>query len=484
MIKVLFAASEAAPFIKTGGLADVMQALSQALVKKKVDARVILPKYQTIPYELQKQIKHIKHFTVQLGWRNQYCGIEECEYNGVTYYFIDNQYYFGREGVYGYFDDAERFAFFSKAVLETLNHIDFIPDIINCNDWQTALIPIYYNAFYSYLGNIKTVLTIHNLEYQGVFDGNVAGEVFGLGDNYFHPYCLEHFGDVNTLKGGLYTCDYITTVSPSYSSEIQTPQHGYGLDGVIRECSYKLKGILNGIDISEYNPWSDAYLAKRFSKAKPAGKAANKIMLQRQLGLSENQDIPLVAIVGRLVHHKGLDLINEALGEIMAMPIQLAVLGTGEQLYERILCDTALRCPGKMSAQIRFDSELARRIYAGADLLLMPSISEPCGLSQLIAMRYGTLPLARETGGLKDTVIPYNQFTSEGNGFSFSGGAYELAHVLKNAVELYYNNHEAWNTLMANAMQGDYSFTKSAGVYAQLYKELIGEQEGSDEPAA
>ncbi len=476
MIKILFVSSEAAPFVKTGGLGDVAGSLPISLhATGRADIRVIIPMYTSIDKDLLKDCKKIAEFTVPLSWRNQDCSVYQIMHKQVIFYFICSPYYFSRNAVYGEFDDAERYAFFSKAVLQCLPFIDFIPDVIHCNDWQSALIPVYKHAFYSHLySGMKTVMTLHSMGYQGVFDKNIIGDVLGLEPSYYNERCLEHFGSVNLMKGGIYASDAVTTVSPTYAGEIQTPQYGCGLDGVILDNAYKLSGILNGISISEFNPWQDKYIAKRYSKNNLEGKRENKAALQKEAGFLVDENIPIIGMVTRLVDPKGLSLIIKILQDLLFENIQLIILGNGDRQYEEIFCQAANMHSQKMNVHIAFDNGYAHRIYAGADLFLMPSLFEPCGLSQMIAMRYGTLPIVRETGGLKDTVIPYNRFTGEGNGFSFHGyDAMDMKTVIWSALSLYHEGKQAWQGLIQNAMHCDFSWKASAEKYIALYQSLI-----------
>jgi len=480
LLKVLFAASEAAPFVKTGGLGEVIGSLPVALRRQGVDARIILPKYKAIPPSLREGIRHIKHIYVKLGWRNQYCGIEESEYREVPAYFIDNEYYFGRDCVYGYSDDeVERFAFFCRSVLEVLPHIGFMPDVIHCHDWQTGAIPVLLEAHYrhnDFYKSIRTLFTIHNLRYQGIYDRKILSDLLDLGDEYFTPDKLEFYGNVNMLKGGLVYANLINTVSPTYAQEIQMPFFGERLDGLLRARKHQLFGILNGVDYDEYNPATDPLIFKNYDQDHLEHKVENKIKLQEQLGLYVREDVPMISIIVRLVAQKGLDLIAHVLDEILAMDIQLVVLGSGEWQYEDMFKNAAGRYPEKVSANIFYDNVLAHRIYAASDLFLMPSLYEPCGLAQLFSMRYGTIPIVRETGGLKDTVQPYNEFTGEGNGFSFTNyNAHDMLYTIKRAVS-FYHNKEMWYGLMRRAMQCDYSWNRSAKEYIKLYQQLKAHQ--------
>lgn len=477
MLNILMVASEASPFAKTGGLADVLGSLPGALNRPGVDARVIMPKYGLISSELKERIHHRKTIYVRVSWKNQFCGIEQTEFKGVTYYFIDNEYYFKREGIYGYDDEAERFAFFCRAVLEAIPHLDFIPDILHCNDWQTGMVPVLLEAQYrnqSKYNNITTLFTIHNLRYQGVFSIQTFQDLFGLGDEYFTSDKLEFYGYASFLKGGLIYSNILTTVSNSYAEEIQNPFYGEGMDGLLRARSHDLHGIVNGIDYDEYNPQTDPFIFHNYNQDTLSNKIKNKIALQEELNMPVCGDIPTIGLISRLVDQKGLDLIAHVLDEIMEEEVQLYVLGTGDHGYERMFQDAACRYPGKISANIRFDNGLAHKIYAGSDMFLMPSLFEPCGLGQLISLRYGTLPIVRETGGLRDTVIPYNEYTGEGNGFSFANyNAHDMLFTIRRAIRVYkYKN--IWSKLQEAAISGDYSWQYSAGKYIDLYSTLKG----------
>ena len=477
-IRVLFAAFEAVPFMKTGGLGDVAGSLPKALLEAGIEARVMLPKFATIPEKYRRKMTHVTHFNVSLGWRNLYCGVEKLRYKGVIYYFIDNEYYFGRDKAYGFFDDGERMAFFSKAIVESLQYLpDFPCDVLHCNDWHTALAPVFLREFYQGIAlyeNVKTVMTVHNLKFQGQMSDYMLGNVLGLAGNPAAESQLrvEH-GAINFMKGGLCYSDVLTTVSPTYAQEIKSPFFGEHMEDIFRRRSDILHGIPNGIDNEVFDPASEKVLPANFTAADRSGKAACKAALQRELGLIEDPDVPLVVMVGRLTSQKGLDLVRHVLGEILTHPIEIAVLGTGDAEYDSLLTNYALGSGGKMSAQIRFDEALSHRMYAGADMLLMPSLFEPCGLAQMIAMRYGTLPVVRETGGLKDSVIPYNKYTGEGTGFSFAEyNAHTMMFTLLGAADLYRKQPEAWNRLMDNAMAQDFSWDRAARDYADIYYSL------------
>lgn len=479
-MKVLYATSECWPFAKTGGLGDVAYALPKALKKEGVDVRVILPKYSTIPNYLKSQLKEVAVFSVNVGWRKQYCGLLEMELNGVKFYFIDNEYYFKREGefayLYGFGDDAERFTFFSNAILEAIGILNFYPDIIHMNDWHTGMIPLILKEKYSGLEkyrSIKTIYTIHNLQYQGVFGNEVLGDVLSLPYDYLHRGDVEYYGGISFMKSGIVFSDKVTTVSPTYTNEIQTEFYGEGLDGLLRSKSYKLTGILNGIDYDINDPATDKDIFVNYDIDSIDKKVENKLHLQKVLGLEVNSDIPLIGIVSRLVSQKGFDLISYIMPEIVRENVQIVVLGTGEHQYQSMFNYYNSHLPNKVSARITFDSALAQQIYAASDIFLMPSLFEPCGIGQMLAMRYGTLPIVRETGGLKDTVNPYNRYTGEGNGFSFANyNAHEMLYCIKDAVELY-KDKEAWRSLVINAMNTDSSWKKSAQAYIDAYKEML-----------
>ncbi len=476
-MRVVFAISEADPFIKTGGLGEVGGSLPAALQKQGADVRVILPKYSMIPDHFQKEFRHLTHFYVPLAWRKQYCGLEEMIYQGVHYYFIDNEYYFKRSSLYEDYDKAEQYTFFSRAVLESLTHLpEFKPDIIHCHDWQTALIPLMLKEFYSKEPlhfPVKTVFTIHNLKYQGVFAKKVLSDIIGLGKDFFTADTLEFFGAVNFMKAALLYADRITTVSPTYAQEIQTAYYGEKLEGILQKRRESLLGILNGIDYETYNPNCDSYLVAPFD-ASPQGKEENKNHLQSILGLPIRRDIPVLGMVTRLVDQKGLELLTHVMEEMLMLDAQLVILGSGEERYEEALRNFAGKYPEKMAVRMEYSNELAHKIYAGADLLLMPSRFEPCGISQMIAMRYGTLPVVRETGGLKDTVLPYNEFTGKSNGFSFANyNAHEFLFTVQRAVKIFAENRKAWNKIQENAFQSDFSWDRSAQAYIQIYDSLL-----------
>ena len=478
-MKILFASSEVAPFIKTGGLADVAGSLPQALASAGHDVKVILPLYEGIGSEWREQMTFLQYFNVTLAWRQVYCGIFQLERDGVTYWFVDNEYYFKRWQIYGHFDDCERFAYFSRAIIETPGHLDWAPDIIHCNDWQTALVPVYLleeKYRIPQLGHAKSVFTIHNIEYQGRYGDQVLQDVIGLDKSYFNEGMLAYHRDVNLMKGAIMASNFVTTVSPTYAQELRTPFYAHGLDGVINQQSFKLEGILNGIDTALYDPATNPNLAANFTAKAPAkGKAACKQALQQAVGLQENPDVPIIACVSRLVGHKGFSLVTDALHEIMGLDVQMVVLGTGDWQYEEAFRHAQGQYPGRFAAQLTYSAPLSNMIYAGADLFLMPSISEPCGLSQMIAMRFGTIPVVRETGGLKDTVTPYNKYEGTGRGFTFANiNAGDMAWVLREAVELYHTNKKAWRGLQKEGMTADFSWDNSAKQYLDIYQRITG----------
>ena len=475
-MQIVFASAECAPFVKTGGLGDVAGSLPAALVRAGAEVIVMVPKYATIKDEYKAQMEHFADFYVSLGWRNEYCGLEKLERDGVTYMFVDNERYFARDYPYGFFDDGERFAFFSKAITESLQHlpVGFECDILHCNDWQTALAPVFLREFYQGLplyDRVKTVFSIHNVAFQGQFSDTVMEDILGVAHIPAAATQLRCDAcSINYMLGALHYADAITTVSPTYANEIQTPEFGEGLDGVLRERSYALQGILNGIDVAGFDPATDKRIAANYTVDDRSGKAVCKAKLQEELGLEVRDDRPLMVMVTRLTRQKGLDLVMYALDRILSGGVQVAVLGTGDRDYEDGLRYFQDKYPGTMAARIEFDPALSQRMYAAADMFLMPSKFEPCGLSQIIAMRYGTLPIVRETGGLKDTVIPYNEFTGEGTGFSFSNfNGDEMGDAVFRAARLFWDNREAWNQLVTQAMSQDFSWTRSADKYLDLY---------------
>lgn len=475
-MQIVFASAECAPFVKTGGLGDVAGSLPAALVRAGAEVIVMVPKYATIKDEYKAQMEHFSDFYVSLGWRNEYCGLEKLEHDGVTYMFIDNERYFARDYPYGFFDDGERFAFFSKAITESLQHLPagFECDILHCNDWQTALAPVFLREFYQGLplyDRVKTVFSIHNVAFQGQFSDTVMEDILGVAHIPAAASQLRCDAcSINYMLGALRYADAITTVSPTYANEIQTPEFGEGLDGVLRERSYALQGILNGIDVAGFDPETDKRIAANYTVEDRSGKAVCKAKLQEELGLEVRDDRPLMVMVTRLTRQKGMDLVMYALDRILAGGVQVAVLGTGDRDYEDGLRYFQDKYPGTMAARIEFDPALSQRMYAAADMFLMPSKFEPCGLSQIIAMRYGTLPIVRETGGLKDTVQPYNEFTGEGTGFSFSNfNGDEMGDAVFRAARLFWDNRDAWNQLVTQAMSQDFSWTRSADKYLDLY---------------
>ena len=471
-MKVLYATSEALPFIASGGLGDVAGSLPHALRKRLIGCRVVLPMYDTIKQELKDTMKFITHISVPVAWRRQYCGIFEAKYNGVIYYLIDNQYYFKRDTIYGHCDDAERFAFFSRAVLEIIPYIDFKPDIIHCNDWQTALTPVYYSAMYANspgYENIKTIFTIHNIQYQGVYGKELLEDVLGIPAD--KASLLEYDGCINFMKGAIECADKVTTVSPSYADEILDPWYSHGLDSILNERRYKLRGILNGIDTVGYDPATDKCIKANFSADDVSGKKIDKKALQKEMGLPVKPGVPVIGMVTRLVSHKGLDLVKGILDELLATSeMQLVVLGSGDYEYESYFRWIAEKYPDKVGLRIGFVPELARKIYAGADMFLMPSKSEPCGLSQMVALRYGTVPIVRETGGLRDSITDCGD--GKGNGFTFkSYNAHDMLDAIRRALTLYYNGD--WNELVLRALNCDFSWGRSANAYIRLYKETL-----------
>ena len=473
-MKVLFVAGEANPFIKTGGLADVAGALPKALVEKGIDARVMIPLYLGIPQEMKNNMQYIGNCFVQLSWRSQYCGVFSYVYQGVTYYFIDNEFYFKRHGIYGHYDDGERFAFFSKAILEALKVIDFTPDIIHANDWHTALVPVFLDCFYRgepHCKNAQTVYTIHNIEFQGQYGDGLIEDVLGL--NYDQSQLVRYAGCVNYMKGGIESAARVTTVSPSYANEILDPYYGYGMQDILNARKFKLSGIVNGIDEEKNNPATDQSLFKNYDINSIENKKFNKVGLQQLLGLPVNEDVPMIGMVGRLTHQKGIDLVTAVMDRILDMDVQVVILGTGDWKYENILKDMQNRYPGKLRAIINFSSDMASKIYAASDMFLMPSKFEPCGLSQMIAMRYASVPIVRLTGGLKDTVQAYDHVTGEGDGFTFlTYNASDMLYAIERAVGLYRDYKEDWNKVVLNGMKKDFSWKTIANQYIDLYKSI------------
>lgn len=472
-MKVLFAASEAYPFAMSGGLADVAGALPKALRKRLIGCRVVLPLYGSVSEELRQKMTFVTSITVPVAWRRQYCGVFEAHIDGVIYYLIDNQYYFKREGLYGHYDDAERFAFFSRAVLEMIPHIGFTPDVIHCNDWQTALIPVYLNAFYGdneLYSKIKTVFTIHNIQYQGKYGYELCEDVLGLPQE--SASLLSYDNCINFMKGAIQCSDKITTVSPTYANEILDPYYSHGLDNILNMFTFKLTGIVNGIDCDVYNPATDALIYKNYTEEAMDGKAYNKEKLQKELGLPQKPDTPVIGIVTRLVKHKGIDLVKHVFEDMMQADVQFAILGSGEWEFETFFHAMAEKYPEKVGLKLGFNPQLAHRIYAGADIFLMPSQSEPCGLAQMVALRYGTIPIVRETGGLNDTISDSGD--GDGNGFTFkSYNAHDMLNTVWRALEGY-SDKQGWEILRKRAMKCDNSWGTSANAYIRLYKEIIG----------
>ncbi len=471
-MKSLFVTSEAYPFAVSGGLGDVAGALPAALRKRFVGCRVVMPLYEDVPQHLRDGMQFIGSISVPVAWRRQYCGIFETKVGGVTYYLLDNQYYFKRAGLYGYYDDAERFAFFARAALEILPVIDYIPDIIHCNDWQTALLPVYHSLIYAHkpgYENIKTLLTIHNIQYQGKYGYDVLEDVFGI-PSYAHSL-LDYDGCANILKGGIESANAVNTVSPTYAKEIMDPWFSYGLDGILKERAWKLSGIINGIDTEVYNPATDSMIEANYSANDMTGKAANKAALQKTMGLPQNPDVPLIGIVTRLVSQKGLDLVQYAMEHLLEQDVQFVILGSGDWAYENYFTQMAEKYPEKLALKTGFIPALAHQIYAGADLFLMPSKFEPCGLAQLVALRYGTLPIVRETGGLKDTIVD----CGDPNGYGFTFQTYngdDMADAVQRALSLYADK-SAWRAAVSRAMAQDNSWNTSAGEYIKLYKSIV-----------
>ena len=478
-MKVLFVTSEAEPFAKTGGLGDVLAALPAALASKRVSTRVIMPLYGSISDSWRREMKFLKYVYVPLAWRNIYCGLFELKKDGVVWYFVDNEYYFKRGEIYGSFDDGERFAFFSRAVSMLLPELPgWTPDVVHCNDWQTALVPIYMRRLYG--GNpvydaMKVIFTIHNVEYQGRYGRDTLTNVFGLSDSLFSCGTLEYMGGVNLMKGAIELSDRVTTVSPTYAGELQYSYYAHGMEGVLSAEKEKLSGILNGIDTALFNPETDPNLSAGFSAGKLAGKAVCKAELQKLLGLIPEPDMPVIAMVTRLATHKGLDLVMSALDEIMDMEVQLAILGRGDWHYEQFFLNAQSMYRGRLSAQILYNAQLAMKMYAGADLFLMPSQAEPCGLSQMIAMRYGTIPVVRETGGLRDTVEPYDKETDSGSGFTFANyDKRDMVAALRRAADLYRDGRRKWTAMQKRVMSADLSWNESAKAYMALYRAMTG----------
>ena len=478
-MRILYVASEATPFIATGGLADVAGSLPRAIRSKQHACRVVVPLYSSIKPELREKMQFVCSFYVPLGWRNQYCGVFESNYNGVKYYFLDNEYYFKRDGgIYGFYDDAERFAFFSKAVCEMIQYVDFDPEILHCNDWQTAMTPVYLNLFYRHLDkykNIKTVFTIHNIQYQGKYGMEIATDVLGL--PYYAAPTMLYDGCLNMMKAAIEVCDYVTTVSPTYAKEITDPWFAHGLDRLLRANQHKLMGILNGIDTQSYNPGADPALYANYGPETIDRKYVNKTELQKTMGLKQDKDTMLVGVVTRFVAHKGIDLIQYIYEELMKRELQVVALGSGDYIFESFFQEMQAKYPGKTAVRIGFIPDLARKIYAGADCFLMPSKSEPCGLAQMVSLRYGTLPIVRETGGLKDSITDMG-LSLEGNGFTFKTyNAHDRLGAIDRAAGLYYNR-EVWPKAVQKAMTCDFSWDRSAGEYIDMYHRILGELGG------
>ena len=472
-MKILFAASEIAPFFRTGGLGEVAGSLPAALARLGSEVRAVMPLYKDVSQDFRDLMKLVGSFTVKLAWRNQYCGVYELKYNGVIHYFLDNEYYFKRPGAYGEYDDGERFAFFAKAALELLPFVGWKPDVIHCNDWQTGLVPVYLDLMKRSkpeVQSISTVFTIHNIEFQGKYNGMLLGDVFGIAGE--HEGILQYDGALNLMKGAITASDSVTTVSPTYAKEILTPEYAFGLDNVIRQNAGKLSGILNGIDMDSYNPEFDEALFANYSAAAPDGKAENKIQLQKMLGLVEDSAVPMVGIISRLTNQKGIDLVGLAVEGLLSENVQLVVLGTGDWKYEQLFTDLQHKYPGKVSANILFSNDLSRKIYAACDLFLMPSRTEPCGLAQMIALRYGTLPIVRETGGLADTIKSISDDGEMGNGFSFVPyDSRDMFFTLKRALG-FYMNKPLWSRLVRRAMESDSSWASSAREYLKTYERI------------
>lgn len=472
-MKVLYAASEAVPLIASGGLADVAGALPKAIRNRRIACRVVLPLYQDIKQEYRDKFKYITNFYVDVSWRKQYCGVFEYNHNGVVYYLLDNEYYFKRPGLYGYYDDAERFAFFSRAVLEMLRHIDYKPDIIHANDWQTALISVYYKLFYQFqegFENIRNVFTIHNIQYQGKYGLDILESVLGIPKDQLSV--VESDGCVNFMKGAVQVADKVTTVSPSYANEILTPWYSHGLDSILSMNQYKLCGILNGIDNARYNPEADEEVYANFSASDLDGKKTNKEELLNELGLKDDGS-PVLSMVTRLVDHKGVDLVRAVFDDIIAEGYKVVILGSGEKEYEDFFSAMKEKYPDRVALVVGFIPALAKKIYAASDMFLMPSKSEPCGLAQMISLRYGTIPIVRETGGLRDSIFDCGSLN--GNGFTFKTyNAYDMLDAIRRAKNLYYDS-ENWKGLVQYAMGCDYSWKKSAASYVDMYKEIVGE---------
>ncbi|WP_078544362.1 glycogen synthase GlgA [Litchfieldia alkalitelluris] len=482
-MNVLFVASECVPFIKSGGLADVAGALPKELNKLGTNVQVILPKYGLITKKYREDMVKIAELTVNVGWREQYCGLETLIHNDVTYYFIDNEYYFNRDSLYGHFDDGERFSFFCKAVLEVIPYLEVTPDLLHCHDWHTGMVNFLLHNEYKndpLYSSMRSVFTIHNLQFQGIFPRTILHDLLNINESYFNVDQLEFFGNVNFMKAALVSSNLITTVSPTYKNEIQTEYYGEKLDGLLREKNHSLIGILNGIDDDDYNPSLDKYIEFNYDSTNLSGKFENKKALQKYFGLPQKEDVPIIAVVSRLTSQKGFDLVQRVLEELLYHEdFQFIVLGTGDLEFEQFFNHMQSRYPDKVGVYIGFSEAMARKIYAGSDLFLMPSKFEPCGLGQLIALRYGTIPIVRETGGLNDTIQSYSEFMQEGNGFSFTNyNAHDMMHTIKRAIT-FYHNKKFWEQIINEAMTRDYSWAQSAYKYNQLYAELIARSESS-----
>ena len=478
-MKILYAASEAVPFCKTGGLADVAGSLPAALAAQGADVAVVLPLYQKVKEKFSDQLHFECYDYVDLAWRHSYCGLFSMERDGVTWYFLDNEQYFRRPELYGYMDDGERFGFFSRAVVRMLPHLRFWPEVIHCNDWQTALVPIYLkddSVREERFRSIRTVLSIHNIEYQGRYGREILEYVLGIDDAHFRSGFMAMDGDVNLMKAAIVASTAVTTVSPTYANEIQTEYYGYRLDSVLRMNSYKLHGILNGINMDAFNPETDSKIFKKYGPNNPQDKQVNKTELLKLCGLEGDANTPVIGIVTRFVDQKGLDLVEAVLPDILADDVRLIVLGTGDYRYEQMFIEAKRRWPDKVSASIMFSGDLANRIYAGADMFLMPSKFEPCGLAQMIALRYGTIPIVRETGGLKDTVHAFVDYAGTGNGFTFASyNAHDMLHVIREACGVFRFNKPAWSKLIMQGMQSDFSWGSSADKYIEVYKTAMGQ---------
>ena len=475
-MKILYATSEAVPFCKTGGLADVAGSLPPALAACGAEVAVILPLYQMVKEKFGSQLEFVCYDYVDLAWRHIYCGLFRLKYQGVTWYFLDNEQYFLRPALYGHIDDGERFGFFSRAIVRMLPHLEFWPDVIHCNDWQTSLVPIYLKddgVREERFRSIKTVLSVHNIEYQGRYGKETLGDLFGLDHGWADDGTIMMDGDVNLLKGAILCADAVNAVSPTYAQELKLSFYAHGMESIMQRCSYKLHGVLNGIDTTRYDPAHDQIITANYSAGDLSGKARDKAYLRQLMGLRDDENVPIIGMVSRLVAHKGLDLLCEVLHDIMELPVQLVVLGKGDQKYEEFFRWAASQYPGRVAVRLDYNEELSMAIYAGADLFLMPSKSEPCGLSQMIAMRYGTLPIVRETGGLKDTVHPYEEWCCGGNGFTFANyNAGDMWYVVREAARLFWNDKEAFRTLQERAMTEDFSWTHSAAEYHRIYEQV------------